>query len=72
MKKAEEVEKEFREDLQAILDKYGAELEAKDHYRGIQGCGQDIRVTVTIPAKYDSSGEQVSEWTEISLGQYLS
>ena len=71
MQTKEEVEKAFREELQALLDKYGAELEAADHYQGYPECGEDVRMTVTVPGKYDEAHDCVREWTEIDLGKHL-
>ena len=40
----------FLAELTALLRKWGAELEAKDHYLGYPECGEDIRITAWIPA----------------------
>lgn len=72
MMNTKDVELAFRADLQSLLNRYGAELEAKDHYQGYPECGQDIRMTVTIRATYDGDRDLViEEWTEINLGAYL-
>lgn len=71
MKTKEQVEQVFRVELQSLLDKYGAELEADDHWTGYAECGRDVRMTVTIPAIYNE-GETVREYTEIDLGQFVS
>ena len=71
MRTKEQVESCFREELQALLDRYNAELEAKDHWTGYSECGQDIRMTVSIPAIYNGNHDCVSEWTEIDLGSWL-
>lgn len=71
MKTAEQTTKEFREDLQNLLNKYGAELEASDHWTGYSECGQDIRMIVTIEAIYDENNNCVQEWTEIDLGSWM-
>lgn len=71
MKTKEQVEQVFRVELQSLLDKYGAELEAGDHWTGYAECGRDVRMTVTIPAIYNE-GETVREYTEIDLGQFVS
>lgn len=49
MQTKEQIEQEFRSELQSLLDKYGAEIEAKDHYQGYAECGEDVRMTVYIP-----------------------
>ena len=66
-----EVEQQFRADLQILLDKYNAELEASDHYIGYAECGEDIRMTVSIPAVYDENHDIVSEWVEVDLGRWI-
>lgn len=68
----QQIEQSFRAELQALLDRYGAEIEAKDHYRGYPECGEDVRMTVVIPGIWDEDGNPVREWTEIDLGEYLS
>ena len=68
MQTKEQIEQAFREELQALLDKYGAELEANDHWQGYAECGEDVRMTVTIQGEWDEHGEQVREYTEIDLG----
>jgi hypothetical protein len=67
MQAKDQVEKAFRSELQALLDKYGAELEARDHWIGYAECGEDVRITADIPAIY-RDGETLREWTEIDLG----
>lgn len=71
MQTKEQIEQEFRAELQALLDKYGAELEAKDHWQGYAECGEDVRMTVDIPAIYDADHSRLRERTEIDLGNYL-
>ncbi len=70
MKTAAEIRAEFRADLQAVLDKHGAELEAADHYQGYSECGEDVRMVAHIAAFYDQ-GELVSEGTEVDLGSHI-
>ena len=71
MQTKQQIELAFRAELQALLDKYGAELEAKDHYQGYAECGEDVRITVDIPGAWNEDGEVVREWTEIDLGSHL-
>ena len=71
MQTKEQIEQAFRAELQTLLDKYGAELEAKDHYQGYAECGEDVCMTVNIPGIWDKDGETVREWTEIDLGSHL-
>lgn len=68
MQTKEQIEQAFRAEFQALLDKYGAELEAKDHFKGYAECGEDVRMTVTIQGEWDKEGEPVREYTEIDLG----
>lgn len=72
MKTAEQVENEFRAELQALINKYGAEIEVRDHYQGYSECGEDIRMMVTIPTIYDSDGYVQQDYTEFNLGCWLS
>ena len=67
----DQVEKEFRAELRALLNKYGAELRAEDHWIGYAECGSDIKMTVYIPSIYNESGEYVREYVEIDLGNYV-
>ena len=41
MQTKEQVTHAFKAELQALLDKYGAELEAKDFWQGYAECGED-------------------------------
>lgn len=36
----------FLKELRQLLDKYGAEIAADDHWQGYSECGRDIRMTV--------------------------
>ena len=68
----EQVEQEFRGELYALLRKWAATLEADDHFRGYAECGEDIRMTVTIPALYaDEQRTTEREYTKIDLGKYV-
>ena len=71
MQTKEQVAQTFKAELQALLDKYGAGLAAKDHYQGYPECGEDVRMTVVIPGIWDKGGEPVREYTEIDLGSHL-
>jgi hypothetical protein len=68
MQTKKQVAQAFKDELQALLDRYGAELEAKDHWQGYAECGEDVRMTVDIPGIWDKDGETVREYTEIDLG----
>jgi len=71
MKTADQVEVEFRADLQALLKKWGAEIEAEDHYPGYPECGEDIRMEVHIPGKYESDGTCLQDFAVINLGTLI-
>ena len=63
---------QFISELKALLAKWDAEIVAEDHFSGYAECGEDVRMTVTIPAIYDKeSGEYIREWTEIDLGRRI-
>ena len=68
MQTKEQITAAFKAEFQALLDKYGAELEAKDHWQGYAECGEDVRMTVTIQGEWDKDGEPVREYTEIDRG----
>ena len=38
----------FKKELIQLLHKYGAELEAEDHWQGYAECGQEIKMTVSF------------------------
>lgn len=71
MKTKADVEAAFRAELIALLEKYDAELEAKDHWEGYSECGEDVRMTVTVPAIWDADHDMLREWTEIDLGSWV-
>lgn len=70
---AEEIEIQFRKELSELLHKYDgnnrykAELSCEDHYPGYAESGEDVRMTVSIPAIYED-GETIRERVEIDLG----
>ena len=61
----------FMKDFDGLLKKYGAEIEAKDYYQGYSECGEDVRMTVTIPAVYNDNHECIREFTEVDLGSWI-
>ena len=67
---AEQLAAAFKAELQALIDKYGAELEAKDCWEGYAECGEDVRMSVSFPAVYDADHKCVREPAEIDLGRY--
>jgi IS1 family transposase len=69
---ADEIEQEFRQRLSALLQEFGAELTAEDHWSGYAECGQDVRMTVEIPSVYDpETREYMREMTIIDLGRWV-
>ncbi len=64
-----ETEKAFKEEFAALLKKYGAEITCENHWQGYAECGEDVRMTVTIPSTWDKDGNAIREWTEINLGR---
>lgn len=71
MKTSQEIEKEFRKELNDLLKKYHAKLEAEDHYSGYPECGEDVRMTIHIDSVWSEEGDIIQEYTEIDLGQYF-
>ena len=71
METKEQVAEAFKAELQALLDKYNAELEAKDHWQGYSECREDVHMTVDIPAIYDSEYNCLREFTVVDLGSHL-
>jgi hypothetical protein len=71
MQTKEQVTEGFKADLQAVLDKWEAELSAEDHYPGWPEAGEDIRMTAVISGRYTASGDTARDYTEIDLGRYL-
>ena len=71
MKTEAQVTTEFKAELQSLLNKYGAELDARDHWTGYAECGSDVRMEATVPAIYDADHNCVREWVCIDLGSVL-
>lgn len=65
------VSETFTAELRALLARWGADIEAADHYPGYPECGEDVRMTATIKGSFDADGNVTREWTEIDLGRYL-
>jgi len=65
MKSRKEVEREFTAELCELLKKWDAEIQTEDFGRGYN---QDIRMTVSIPGKWDGDGETIREYADIELG----
>lgn len=65
------MEHSFRAELRDLLFRYDAEISAEDHWQGYPECGEDVRMTVTIPGEYDpKTGETIRSWMEIDLGRF--
>ena len=67
----DEVTAQFKVELHALLKKWDAEVCADDHYQGYPECGEDVRMTVHIPAIYDGNGETIRPLTEVDLGRFV-
>jgi len=65
-----QVEELFRKDLDDLLCKWDATIEAEDHWQDYAECGRDIRITVYVPGIYDGN-DVVREYVEINLGNYI-
>jgi hypothetical protein len=65
MNTEDEIEKTFKYELQELLDKYGADLEAKSPYVGKN------QMILTIPAVYDKAHNCTQKQIEIDLGAYI-
>ena len=68
----DQITQAFKSELQALLDKYGAELSARDKWEGYPECGEDVRMHVNVPAIYDADHNCLREYTEIDLGSWVS
>jgi hypothetical protein len=64
---ATEVKAQFIAELQALLDSWGAEIEAADFF-----WGSDICIQITIPAIYDGNGREERELVCFDVGQSMS
>ena len=71
MQISDQVEKKFRKELNSLLRKWGAQVDAIDVYSGYPENGQDIRIIVTVPALYNNEGSTERELAEIDLGKYI-
>lgn len=72
MQTADQITQAFKAELQALLDKYGAELSARDTWEGYPECGENVRMQVYVPAIYDADHNCLREYTEIDLGSWVS
>lgn len=69
---AKQVDESFHKDLNDLLCKWCATIEAEDHWQGYAECGEDVRMIVYIPAIFDSNNEITRECVEVDLGDYIS
>jgi len=70
MKTCKEIESEFRKEFMALVDKYKAEVEIKDHWQGYAECGSDIKCMVSIGAIYSDNFECIRDACEFELGNF--
>ena len=64
MNRKEEIEEQFRSELNELLEKYKAEIELNQ--RGHDFMHYDV-IQVTIGPKYDENGKCIIEYTEFDL-----
>ena len=71
MKTEQQIKEEFINKLKALLAEYGegAEIECKDYWKGYTECCEDVRMILTIPAKFDAEGELIQEYCKVILGK---
>jgi hypothetical protein len=67
--KAADISTQFKAELTSLLAKYDATLESEDHYSGYAECGEDVRMTVSVPSRYGDDGSRLREGCEIDLGE---
>lgn len=65
-----EREKQFCEELKALLEKYGVELSASDEYKGYPECGEDIRIMAYASSVWKDA-EIVADSIDIDFGKYI-
>lgn len=68
-----ELKTKFLAELKELFDRYGKEnypvqIAAEDHYMGYPECGEDVRMTITIPEQWDEKGETTRPGCDIDLG----
>lgn len=68
---SEDVERLFMAEFMSLLDRYEAEIDARDHYEGYPGIGQDVRMTLSIPWICDKSGDTVQAGVDVDLGSWV-
>lgn len=65
----EKIAERFEKSLRALLEFYGAELSASNHWKGPYSIdGQDIRITAFIEPLFDKDGKQIRPCVRIDLG----
>ena len=62
-----EIEKEFRQELNELLKRYGADMEIGEDRRGYRD-----RIEVFIPSKYDGDHNCTADGGTVDLGGYVS
>lgn len=64
MKTKDQVEKEFREDLRKLLEKWGAEIQVE-----ISGNATGV-IDVYVDGVWDADGNTVSEYASFDIGSW--
>ena len=54
------IQKQCLHEIQEVLKKYNAELDADDHWTGYAECGRDIRITLSF-----------KDLDDVDLGQWI-
>lgn len=55
------IEESFKQEFQALLKKYNAEIQVDDFWQGYSECGSDVRAEIYIPAGWDKEGNLISK-----------
>lgn len=68
---AKDREKEFKEDLKALLKKHGAEIEICDISSGVFGLYQQT-IRIMMASVYEPNGNAIiKEYTEFDMGTWI-
>lgn len=71
IKTKEEIFEAFKADFQALLEKYGAELEVSEETKG-PACYRRQTLELYIPSKYDpEAGNYITECVSEDLGTFF-
>jgi hypothetical protein len=58
----------FKAEIAALLARWGATIEAADHWKGYSECGEDIRMTASIEVIHPDG---YPLFLDVDLGRYL-